>query len=319
MSAQPLLKRWYGAAHRALIGTLNRMGWVVAPASDYYSPLRPVAELERHVERWHRPSRLAGIGFDLPAMMAELEGMTAAYLAEYEELPPYDEIKEQRRGPGFTRVDALVLYLMLRRHRPARYVEVGSGLSTWYASQAAARNAAEGRPMAMTVVDPFVSAATRALPGVEVLAREAQDVPADWFGRLAAGDVLFIDSTHIVRLDGEVPHLVLEVLPALHPGVLVHVHDVHFPYNVPCDPDAYLFDRRWPMPFTEAMLVQAYLSYNPRVEIVMSTPLLRHYHEDFLRRVVPGYQPLDRYDFDTHHGSLWLRCLNRPSVEQRTG
>ncbi|HEX9941120.1 MAG TPA: class I SAM-dependent methyltransferase [Thermoanaerobaculia bacterium] len=313
-----LLRNGYGAVRRAAIGAVNRMGWVVARTSDYYSPLRPVSELKRHVGRWHRPSRLTGVGFDLPAMMADLEGMAADYLREYSELPSYDEIKWERRGPGFTRVDALVLYLMLRRYKPARYVEVGSGLSTWYAARAAARNAAEGRPMAMTVVDPFVSEATRGLPGVEVLAREAQDLPADWFAQLAAGDVLFIDSTHVVRVDGEVPHLVLEVLPALEPGVLVHVHDIHFPYNVPCDPAAYVFDRRWPMLFTEAMLVQAYLCYNPRVEIVMSTPLLRHYREDFLRRVVPGYQPLAPEDFDTHHGSLWLRCLDAPPVEQRT-
>jgi predicted O-methyltransferase YrrM len=239
-----------------LIDAVNRLGWVVARTSDYYSPLRPVAELRSHVERWHRPSRMPGIAFDLPAMMATLEELTARYLPEYSQLPAYDEIKRQRRGPGFTRVDALVLYLMLRRHQPARWVEVGSGLSTWYASQAAARNAAEGRPMAMTVVDPFVSAATRGLPGIEVHAREAQDLPADWFARLETGDALFIDSTHIVRIDGEVPHLVLEVLPALSPGVLVHIHDVHFPFNVPCDPAAYVFDRRWPMLFTEAMLVR---------------------------------------------------------------
>ena len=295
-------------AHRALVGTLNRMGWVVAPVSDYYHALRPVAELERHASRWHRPSRLAGVSFDLPAMMAELEGMAAAYLPEYSSLPSYEEIKRQRRGPGFTTVDAMVLYMMLRRHRPARYLEVGSGLSTYYASLAAAKNAAEGRPMAMTVVDPFVSAATRALPGLEALAREAQDLPADWYaGRLEAGDVLFIDSTHVVRIDGEVPHLVLEVLPALKPGVLVHIHDVHFPYNVPCHPAAYISNRRWPMLFTEAMLVQAWLCHNLRVEILLSTPLLRHSHEDFLRRLLPGYRPLDTEDFDTHHGSLWVR------------
>lgn len=294
-------------AQRALIGTLNRMGWVVAPTSDYYHALRPVSELQRHVARWHRPSRMPGVRFDLDAMTATLEGLTFSYLQEYSELPPYDEVKRQRRGPGFTTVDATVLYMMLRRHRPPRYVEVGSGLSTWYASLAAARNAAEGRPMKMTLVDPFVSDATRALAGVEVLAREAQDLPADWYTQLAAGDVLFIDSTHIVRIDGEVPHLVLEVLPALSPGVLVHIHDVHFPYNVPCHPAAYVFDRRWPMLFTEAMLVQAYLSHNPRVEIVLSTPLLRHHREDVLRRLLPGYRPLDAEDFDTHHGSLWLR------------
>jgi predicted O-methyltransferase YrrM len=300
-------------AHRAVIGAVNRMGWVVAPVADYYHALRPVAELERHAARWHRPSRLAGVSFDLPAMKAELAAMAADHLAEYAALPSYDEIKRQRRGPGLTTVDALVLYLMLRRHRPARWVEVGSGLSTYYASLAAARNAAEGRPMRMTVVDPFVSGATRALPGLEVLAREAQDLDAGWYtGQLAAGDVLFIDSTHVVRIDGEVPHLVLEVLPSLQPGVLVHVHDVHFPYNVPVLPAAYVSGRRWPMLFTEAMLVQAWLCHNPRVEILLSTPLLRHHDEAFLQRLLPGYRPLDPADFDTHHGSLWLRIHRSP-------
>lgn len=312
--SRPLLRR----VHRALIDAINRLGWVVAPTSDYYSPLRPVAELKRHEARWHRPSRMPGVSFDLPAMRTDLEELVAAYAGEYAALPSYDELKARKHGPGFTRVDAMVLYMMLRRHRPARYLEVGSGLSTDYAGLAAARNAAEGRPMKMTVVDPFMSEATRALPGVEVVPREAQDLPADWYTQLAAGDVLFIDSTHVVRIDGEVPYLVLEVLPALKPGVLVHIHDVHFPYNVPCDPDAYVFDRRWPMLFTEAMLVQAYLSYNPRVEIVMSTPLLRHHQEEFLRRTLPGYQPFDRQDFDTHHGSLWFRCLEGPPVVQRT-
>jgi predicted O-methyltransferase YrrM len=303
-----ILRNLYGGAHRALIGLINRLGFVVAKTSDYYSPLRPVPELKRHVGRWHRPSRMTGVSYDLDTMAATLEGMVADFGREYAELPSYDELKRRRQGPGFTIVDAMVLYMTLRREKPARYVEVGSGLSTSYAWLAAQKNAAEGRPMEMTVLDPFVSEATRALLGVEVLAREAQDVPADWYGRLQAGDILFIDSTHIVRLDGEVPHLVLEVLPALNPGVLVHVHDVHFPYNGPADPAAYVFDRRWPMIFTEAMLVQAYLCHNPRAGIVLSTPLLRHYREDVLKRLLPEYRPLDPKDFDTHHGSLWFRC-----------
>jgi predicted O-methyltransferase YrrM len=303
-----LLRKAYGRAHRAFVDAVNRMGWIVARTSDYYSPLRPVAELERHVGRWFQPSRMQGVAFDLDAMAATLEELVAAWLPEYSALPSYDEIKRRRHGPGFTTVDAMVLYMMLRRHRPRRYVEVGSGLSTYYAGLAAARNAGDGRPMEMTVVDPFVSQATRALPGLEVLAREAQDVPPEWFERLTAGDVLFIDSTHVVRIDGEVPHLVLEVLPALAPGVLVHIHDVHFPFNVPCDPAAYVFDRRWPMLFTEAMLVQAWLCHNPRVEMLLSTPLLRHHREEVLKRLIPGYKPLDPEDFDTHHGSLWLRC-----------
>jgi predicted O-methyltransferase YrrM len=300
--------------HRAAIGTLERLGWVVARSSDYYSPLRPVSELRRHVARWHRPSGLAGLSFDLDAMTATLESLVAAYGHEYSLLPSYEEIKRRRRGPGFTTVDAMVLYMMLRRQQPRRYVEVGSGLSTYYAHLAAARNAAGGRPARITVVDPFASAATRELPEVEVVAREAQDLPAGWYGGLEAGDVLFIDSTHIVRVDGEVPYLVLEVLPILAPGVVVHFHDVHFPFNVPCDPDGYVFNRRWPLLFTEAMLVQAYLCHNPRLEILLSTPLLRHHREEALRRLVPGYRPLDAENFDTHHGSLWLRCLPGPAA-----
>ena len=280
----------------------------MAPAGDYYHALRPVAELERHQGRWHRPSALRGIAYDHDAMEATLAALVADFGGEYAALPPYDRIREERRGPGFTRVDALVLHTMLRRHRPARFLEVGSGLSSWYAAQAAARNAAEARPMAMTAVDPFVSSATRALPGVEAVAKEAQDLPVEWYlERLRPGDVLFIDSTHVVRIDGEVPYLVLELLPALPPGVVVHVHDVHFPYNVPVLPRAYVSDRAWPMLFTEAMLVQAWLCDNPRVELLLSTPLLRFHREEALRRLVPAYQPLDAEDFDTHHGSLWLR------------
>ncbi len=312
-----LPRRLYAAAHRRLVGAINRLGWVVAPAADYYQPLRPVAELERHAARWFRPSALAGLEIDLPAMELELEKLVTAHLAEYQELPSYDENRRRMYGPGFTRVDALVLFLMLRHHRPARYVEVGSGLSTCYAWHAAQRNSAAGRPMRMKVVDPFVGRGVRELAGVEVVAREAQDVPVRELADLAAGDVLFIDSTHIVRIDGEVPYLVLEVLPALRPGVLVHIHDVHFPYNVPVDPGAYVLDRRWPMLFTEAMLVQAYLAFNPRLEIVMSTPLLRHHREAALHRLIPGYQPLDPADFDTHHGSLWLRTREAPAVRQR--
>jgi hypothetical protein len=304
-------RRAYAAVHRAVIAALNRLGWVVAPVRDYYHALRPVAELERHQGRWHRPSAMRGVAFDLPAMESTLTSLVADFGEELAALPAYDAIKEQRRGPGFTRVDAFTLYAMLRRIRPGRYLEVGSGLSTWYAAQAAARNATEGRPMAMTVVDPFVSEVTRALPGVKVVAREAQDLPADWYlERVGPGDVLFIDTTHVVRIDGEVPHLVLEVLPALAAGVTVHVHDVHIPYNVPVLPRAYFSDRRWPMLFTEAMLVQAFLCHNPRVELLMSTPLLRFHREEVLRRLLPGYQALDPEDFDTHHGSVWWRVVD---------
>jgi hypothetical protein len=303
------LKRIYGAIRRRILDLINRMGWIVARTSDFYSPLRPVGELRRHVGRWHRPSSLRGVTYDLDTIERTLQSLVSEFGAEFAALPSYEEILRRNHGRGFTRVDAQVLYLMLRRIKPRRYLEVGSGMSTYYAHLAAERNGAEGRPMTMAAVDPFASDVIRALPGVEIRKQEAQDLPVEFYAALGDGDVLFIDSTHIVRIDGEVPYLVLEVLPALAPGVWVHIHDVHFPYNVPIDPAGYVFNRRWPLLFTEAMLVQAYLAGNPNVEIVLSTPLLRHFREDTLRRLLPDYRPLDGEAFDTHHGSLWLRWL----------
>ncbi len=302
-----VFKRLYGGARRSVLDLVNRMGWIVARTSDFYSPLRPVGELRRHVARWHRPSAMRGVDYDLDGIERALAALCAEFGPEFAALPSYDEIKRRNHGRGFTRVDAQVLYMMLRHHKPRRYLEVGSGMSTYYAALAAGRNAAEGRPTAITAVDPFASEVVRGLPGIEIRKQEAQDLPVEFYAGLGEGDVLFIDSTHIVRLDGEVPYLVLEVLPALRQGVWVHIHDVHFPYNVPVDPAGYVFDRRWPLLFTEAMLVQAYLAWNPRVELVLSTPLLRHFREAALRRLLPGYQPLDGEAFDTHHGSLWLQ------------
>jgi hypothetical protein len=306
------LRRLYRGARRGAIELLNRMGWIVARTSDFYSPLRPVGELRRHSGRWHRPSALRGIRYDLDDIERRLVGLSARFGAEFETLPSYDEILRRNHGRGFTRVDAQVLYMLLRDLKPPRYVEVGSGMSTYYAQLAAERNAAEGRPMAITAIDPFASDVVRGLPGVEVRKEEAQDIPVDYFAALGDGEVLFIDSTHIVRVDGEVPYLVLEVLPALARGVWVHIHDVHLPYNVPLDPAAYVYNRNWPLLYTEPMLVQAFLAFNPRVEIALSTPLLRHFREYALRRLLSDYRPLDSEAFDTHHGSLWLRWLAGP-------
>ena len=96
-----------------------------------------------------------------------------------------------------------------------------------------------------------------------------------------------------MKIDGDVPYLYLEVIPKLKPGCFVHVHDVHFPYNVPFPSELYVLSPKWPVFWNEAMLLQAFLSYNDSYEIVMSMPLLRFFCEDFLKAVVPGYRPVE--------------------------
>ena len=89
----------------------------------------------------------------------------------------------------------------------------------------------------------------------------------------------------------------------------MHVHDVHFPYNVPFPSELYVLSPKWPVFWNEAMLLQAFLSYNDSYEIVMSMPLLRFFCEDFVKAHVPGYRPVDISDYDTHFGSIWIQKI----------
>jgi predicted O-methyltransferase YrrM len=289
---------------RAFQWAMDQCGFVVARKSDYYSPLPSRRRLKATRGRWDKPSSLVGVDYDLDGMKSALTELLALYQEEFLKLMPYDEALQLGFGPGYPRVDAIVLYAMLRLKKPAQYVEVGSGLSTWYASQAAERNARDGRPMKITCVEPYPFAALKTIEGICVIQQEVQDVALELFTSLGKDDVLFIDSSHIVRLDGDVPFLFLEVLPALHSGPLIHIHDIPFPYHGPYPSKYWIYDEVWPMWWNESMLLHALLCGNKQFEVTLSTPLIRHHDEAFLRRVVPGYQ--DIVEQPNTFSSIWI-------------
>lgn len=279
-------------------------GYNVAEKADYYSPLTSASELRRTVNRWNRPSALAGIAYDIDQMKTELSRLSSLYLDEFMTVPPYEQLRRLGYGPGYTAVDALTLYMMIRHLKPARYIEVGSGLSTYYCSLAAARNSAEGHPVAMTCIEPNPYPKLFEIPGIEIVAAQVQDVNLSLFD-VQPGDVLFIDSSHILKIDGDVPFIYLELLPQLNAGAVVHIHDVPFPYNIPYPPALWVFGRQWPMLWNEAMVVQAFLCGNRDFRIAMSTPLIRYYDEPFLRSRIPFYESVD--ENPNTFSSLWLK------------
>lgn len=286
---------------------LNRAGWNVARTSDFYSPLPVLSELEATRDQWDRPSEMAGVDYDLETMKPLLARLVETFSPEYAALPSYEETKKMKYGPGFTIVDAMVLYMMIRDLKPKRYIEIGSGLSTYYSWLAISANRKEGVDCRLTCVDPHPTGRLDSLSDIEMIESRVELVDLDLFEKLEPGDVFFIDSTHVVKVGGDVAYLYLEVVPRLAPGVMVHAHDIAFPYNTPHPAEQYVFLSKWPMYRTEAMLLQAFLAYNESYEIVLSTPMLRHFCEDFLAETVPDYEPLSVTDFDTHHGSLWFR------------
>lgn len=183
---------------------------------------------------------------------------------------------------------ACLLHSIIRLNRPAKVIEVGAGMSTLVISGALAANRdARGDRAELLTVDPFPSPVLAALPdsSFRVAASPAEQVPLEEFASLGANDLLFIDSSHVVRTGGDVTFLYLDVLPRLAPGVIVHVHDVHFPYEYP---RVYADGRAGPRYFwTEQYLLQAFLALNPQYEVLLAGYFLQHDHADEFVRCFP--------------------------------
>jgi predicted O-methyltransferase YrrM len=257
-------------------------------ARDFYSPVPAWEEFPDDL--FERRSPLRGINFDLDAHLAFLQALEP-FLVEFE--PP----------PGFAwdngmydSVEADVLYAVVRHHRPKRVIELGSGYSSLIIAAAARRNAAEGNPVRYTAHDPFAREFVRkGVSGLELRPESAVDVPLDEFGALVAGDVLFIDTTHTVKLGSEVNHLILDVLPTIGPGVLVHVHDIFLPYEYPrAFPERMYY-------WAEQYLLQAFLAQNPAWDVVLPLNALVRERPDELTQLVRSFHR------GAGPGAFWIR------------
>lgn len=249
--------RGYGLARRAA----ERLGLQVV-LKTYYSPIPDLTQLPAGV--WEARDQLRGIAFDLDAQMGFVESELSPQLdglAWGRDVGPayaYDPAND-----SYPLADARVLYATVRHLRPKRIVELGSGQTTRVMAQACRENAADGSPAELRAFDPFPTAVDDGLPGLSELARvKAQDVPDEVFTALEDGDVLFVDTTHTVKIASDVNHIVLRVLPLLAPGVHVHVHDIFLPYEYPR-----FFFADFALYWAEQYLLQAFLAFNSDFQV----------------------------------------------------
>lgn len=274
--------------YHALRRVARRAGFHLVRA-NYYSPIPDTAALPDAA--WDRPSPMPGLPLDLDAQVAMLERDLGAHLAEFRPPrdPPGDADGYHFDNPFYGPVDAAVLHAMVRHHRPRTVLEIGAGFSTLVAAGAAARNAQEGAPVEHRVVDPYPSPLLERLGSrISLRAQEATDVPLEEFAALHAGDLLFVDTTHTVRIANDVLFLLLEAIPSLAPGVIVHVHDVFRPYEYP-RVLADTFGVYW----QEQYLLQALLAFNDRFEVLCANHALYRDRRAALRALVPGVDAVD--------------------------
>lgn len=264
----------------------QRVGVDVLPR-HFYSAIPDIAAL-RSSTTWRTPRSMIGVeGLDADRQLdrlsswfdEEVRGALAAH--DVHALAVADN-----RADGYGPSEARILHALVASQRPRRVVQVGAGVSTAVVLRAAQLHDVD---VEVVCVDPYPTdyLVELAAAGRITLHRErAQDVALEVLTGLAAGDLLFVDSTHTVKPDSEVNRLVLEVLPRLAEGVQVHFHDIWFPYDYPRDllEETLFF-------WNESALLHAFLVDNRRYRVAVSGSWLHYTAQDRLRAIVPDYEP----------------------------
>jgi hypothetical protein len=242
------------------------------------------------------PPRRSGY-LALEPLFAAAESSFLAVLGEIDSLSvdlgaiPNDGPSLRWRQSWFPPLDAAAAYALVRRERPGRIIEVGSGHSTRFL----ARAAADGRfKTSLTAIDPSPRASLTGL-GVRHLPSTFEETDRSLFAPLQSGDVVFIDSSHVAMPGGDVETAFLDILPRLPTGILLHVHDVFLP-------DAYPAAWDW-RGYNEQIVVGA-LIQGCGFDIVWSSRYVATRMADVLARGIVARLPRIDGACET---SLWLR------------
>jgi hypothetical protein len=271
----------------------------------YYSPVPDVEDL-RERKIWSRRSDLAGVDMREDAQVTLLKELGKEFGEEcvWPAEPTGDPTQFFTNNSGFSYGCAAGTHMIVRRFKPRRVIEIGSGSSSRVLAAALCMNAQE-RPHSMpeyTVVDPYPAEGLQSLPGLTRLLRQRVELlDFSTFLDLQANDVLFIDSGHTVRIGGDVNFLILDILPRLAPGVVVHFHDIPMPYEYA---EVYCTNHRFRMFWTESYLLQAFLSLNDSYEVLLAMNYLMTDRPEVFRAALRHYLPRV-HGLPSH--SFWIR------------
>lgn len=269
---------------------VESQGYHVTPV-HFYQPIPDTAQLRQH---YPEPTSAMGIDWRKPEQLKFLQDVCPQYAEEYNKFDA-DYTRDDRfymDNTQFIANDPHIYYCMIRHYQPKKVVEVGAGFSTLVASQAALCNP----DTQVIAIEPYPRDFVKnQVNGIQHINQSAQNMDISYFEQLEANDILFIDSSHVVKTGSDVVYLVLEVLPRLAEGVIVHFHDIFLPFEYPKD---WLFKRR--LFWNEQYLVQAFLMNNSRVKILYANRYMTEYYKDEYKTIFPKA-------LKWGGGSLWLR------------
>jgi len=265
--------------------------------SHYYEPLFDERQLKLPL---NRQRNLPGLDWNEQEQLALLNEFH--YQQELLKFP-LEPVKEGHAfyfnnpslGPG----DAEFLYCMIRHFKPSRFIEIGSGYSTLMTLAAIRKNQEEDpRYVCEPIcIEPYEMPWLEKT-GAKVIRKRVEETDLSIFKQLRKNDILFIDSSHVIRPQGDVLFEILEILPSLAPGVIIHIHDIFSPgdYRKQLVVNEVVF-------WNEQYLLEAFLSCNPQFSIIGALFFLKNYHKDAIFEKLPLLKQFP----ETEPGSFWIR------------
>jgi predicted O-methyltransferase YrrM len=276
----------------------NQKGTVIFPPGHYHSPLLDIESLG--------PSK-PNMPFDGIECWEHIDLRPQEQRNYYEDLldrfPLLSFPRQKTDGyryftdnEWFVLSDAFTLSGIIRKEKPRRIVEIGSGFSSGVMLDTLSQT---HESAALTFIEPFpdrlhslLSSSDRTLS--TILAQPVQEVSLSVFDQLDAQDILFIDSSHVAKIGSDVTIIFLRILPRLRPGVLVHFHDIFYPFSYPV---SWIRDgRAW----NESIFLRAFLIRNRDFQVMAFNPFAGYSFPELFRERLSGF-------LNNTGGSIWLR------------
>ncbi len=256
------------------------------PPGHFYSPIPNVSEIRANEDQifTHRSKEVAGIDLAEDTQLQFLKDLSAFY----DELPfkdsPEPGLRYYFENSMYSYGDAIILYGMLRHFKPSRLIEIGSGFSS--AVSLDTNDLFLNHSVEFTFIEPYPERLLGLMRGADqknctVIESRLQDVDPEVFDILEDGDILFIDSTHVSKIDSDVNHIFFNILPRLRPGVVVHFHDISFPFEYP---KKWVYEGRF---WNESYMLRSFLQYNNAFDILYFNHFMFLKHLDKLRQHMP--------------------------------
>ena len=253
---------------------IKRLGFFIIPKS-YYFPIFDESEIKIPL---NKKRELPGIDFNQKQQLDFLEKFVYKEELESHYLQPGNSIFDFELGNGaFEAGDFETLYQFCRTTKPKRVIEIGSGHSTKVLAWALKFNKEKDNVDSEHIcIEPYENPWLSDLP-VKILREKVEDIDASFFSSLKSGDLLFIDSSHVIRPQGDVLYEYLQIIPILNSGVNVHVHDIFSPRD-------YLesFIKDFGFMWNEQYLLEALLSNNSRYKTTLALNLLKNDYFEIL-------------------------------------